>query len=259
MFEDSWLLTDAAWAWCAGNAAQLATKVKAGEEGRVAEVSLRRKDMEELPASVGRLQKLQKLDLGSCTGLSSLPAELGGLQALEVLDLTNCKGLTSLPDLSGLEKLKVESLPERLNLWEEGGRKAFALDKLIAQSEDGWLLGDEEWARCAGNAAQLLSKLTPNKEGRIVEVDLRSGMMELPASVGKLQKLQRLNLDGCRSLTSLPSELGGLQKLEKLDLTNCESLASLPDLSGLDKLEVKHLPEKLKPWEEGGRKAFALG
>ena len=44
-----------------------------------------------------------------------------------------------------------------------------------------------------------------------------------------------------------------------LSLWGCEGLTSLPDLSGLEKLEVKYLPEKLTPWEEGGRKAFALG
>jgi len=309
-FEDGWLLTDAAWARCAGDATALATKVKADEEGRVVEVTLSScKGMKELPASVGRLQALTMLNLAGCRGLASLPAELGGLQALEKLDLQSCSGLTSLPDLSGLETLKVEHLPANLKLWEEGGRKAFAMDKLIAQSEDGWLLGDEEWAQCAGSAAELLSKLTPNKEGRVVVVDLGycKDMKELPASVGRLQALTKLSLYGCsgltslpaelgglqelkdlmlrgctgltslpaelgglqaltklelnlcKGLTSLPAELGGLQELEDLGLYCCEGLTSLPDLSGLEKLEVKNLPAQLKPWQEGGRKAFALG
>ena len=30
------------------------------------------------------------------------------------------------------------------------------------------------------------------------------------------------------------------------------------DLSGLEKLKVKGLPKAMKPWEERGRKAFAL-
>ena len=84
-------------------------------------------------------------------------------------------------------------------------------------------------------------------------------MKELPASVGKLKALTKLNLTNCSGLTSLPPELGGLQALTKLILGDCRGLTSLPDLSGLEKLEVKDLPEKLKPWEEGGRKAFALG
>ena len=113
---------------CFGDATKLANNVKADEEGRVKVVNLTgRRDMKELPASVGKLQALQNLNLGDCTGLTSLPSELGGLQALEKLSLRVCNGLTSLPDLSGLEKLKVVDLPEKLKPWEEGGRKAFAL------------------------------------------------------------------------------------------------------------------------------------
>ena len=50
--------------------------------------------------------------------------------------------------------------------------------------------------------------------------------------------------------------LGGLQTLEQLYLYDCDGLTSLPDLSGLEKLEVKNLPNRLKPWEAGGRKAW---
>ena len=61
-FEDGWLLTDAAWVRCFGDAAKLVERVKPDEEGRVVEVDLRSyEDMEELPASVGKLQMLQKL------------------------------------------------------------------------------------------------------------------------------------------------------------------------------------------------------
>ena len=131
---------------------------------------------------------------------------------------------------------------------------------MIAAFEDGWLLNDAAWARCAGNAAKLATKVKADEEGRVVEVDLRgcSKMKELPASVGKLQKLQKLDLGDCFGLTSLPKELGGLQELEYLNLHDCDGLRSLPDLSGLEKLEVEGLPEALKPWEEQGRKAFAL-
>ena len=52
--------------------------------------------------------------------------------------------------------------------------------------------------------------------------------------------------------------MGRLSELQMLNLTSCKSLTSLPDLSGLEKLQVDHLPEAMKPWEERGRKAFAL-
>ena len=132
--------------------------------------------------------------------------------------------------------------------------------QVIAAFEDGWLLEDAEWARCAGDATMLATKVTADEEGRVVKVDLGGSrdMKELPASVGKLQALTKLNLSYCSGLTSLPAELGQLQALTKLDLAGCYGLTSLPELSGLEKLAVKDLPYKLKPWEEGGRKAFAL-
>ena len=153
--------------------------------------------------------------------------------------------------------------------------------EVVAVSEDAWLIDDAEWVRCFGDRAQLSTKVKADEEGRVVKVYLFkcSHMKALPASVGKLRALQKLNLTVCRGLTSLPAELGQLQALTELNLTVCEGLTSLPaelgqlqaltqlnlescsgltslpDLSGL---KVKNLPEKLQPWEEGGRKAFAL-
>ena len=133
--------------------------------------------------------------------------------------------------------------------------------QVIAAFEDGWLLTDAAWARCAGDAAKLAAKVKPNKEGRVVEVDFsrfNKDMKELPASVGKLQALQKMNLSDCSGLRSLPAELGRCVSLTELNLYGCDGLPSLPDLSGLKMLKVKGLPDQLKPWEEQGRKAFAL-
>ena len=97
-FEDGWLLDDAEWARCAGDATRLATRVKADEEGRIVGVGLSDcRDMKELPASVGKLQALTKLSLSYCEGLTSLPAELGQLQALTELNQSYSSGLTSQP------------------------------------------------------------------------------------------------------------------------------------------------------------------
>ena len=131
--------------------------------------------------------------------------------------------------------------------------------EVIAEFEDGGLLTDAAWARCAGDAMQLANKVTADEEGRVKEVNLFmcSDMKELPASVGRLQALQKLNL-GYTGLTSLPAEVGNCVKLESLLLNDCKGLTSLPDLSGREKLKVLDLPKAMKPWEERGRKAFAL-
>lgn len=134
----------------------------------------------------------------------------------------------------------VERLGKQRELRREAVRKLRAGGggdpQVIGLSEDAWLLGDEEWAKCAGDAAKLAMKVKADEEGRVKEVDLqqRKNMKELPASVGRLQALQVLYL------------------------YNCSGLTSLPDLSGLEKLKVYNLPEAMKPWEERGRKAFAL-
>ena len=88
--------------------------------------------------------------------MKELPASVGRLHALQSLILYDCKGLTSLPDLSGLEKLEVEGLPEAMKPWKEQGYKAFALP--ITYSEDAWLLGDEEWVKCAGGAGNVAAR-----------------------------------------------------------------------------------------------------
>ena len=53
--------------------------------------------------------------------------------------------------------------------------------QVIAAFEDGWLLDDAEWARCAGDATRLATRVKADEEGRVVEVNLiSSGMKELP-------------------------------------------------------------------------------
>ena len=80
---------------------------------------------EALAAIVGELPALQTLDLGGCSRLAALRDALGQCTALQTLQLYECYGLTALPDLSGLPNLEVECLPDRLQPWEAGGRKAW--------------------------------------------------------------------------------------------------------------------------------------
>ena len=68
---------------------------------------------------------MQQLSLGVCTGLASLPDTIGRLSALQELNLFGCDRLASLPDFSGLPGLEVTSLPDHLQPWEAGGRKAW--------------------------------------------------------------------------------------------------------------------------------------
>ena len=81
-------------------------------------------------------------------------------------------------------------------------------------------------------------------------------LASLPDTMGRLSALKEIDLRGCGGLSSLPDTIGQLSALQKLNLYECFGLASMPDLSGLPGLEVQHLPDRLQPWEAGGRKAW---
>jgi hypothetical protein len=63
-------------------------------------------------------------------------------------------------------------------------------------------------------------------------------LKELPAELGALKELQKINLSGCRSLEKLPAVLGSLTALREIDLRYCSSLKELPtELGALTQLK----------------------
>jgi hypothetical protein len=80
-------------------------------------------------------------------------------------------------------------------------------------------------------------------------------LASLPAELASLASLRTLNLSCCGELTSLPAELASLASLRNLNLHDCSALTRMPDLSELAQLQVERLPDHLKAWEAGGRKA----
>ena len=157
------------------------------------------------------LTSLQTLSLGSCSSLTALP-DLSALTSLQKLDLEFCSSLTALPDLSALTDLKVKghwSVPH-LKPWEAGSFKAWDF------ITDGWPLDS-------------------------TEIILRKyGGATLPEWLSRCTRMQTLNLDDSKSLTSLPN-LSALTSLQTLDLWNSTSLTALPDLSALTSLQTLKL------------------
>ena len=75
------------------------------------------------------LAQLRSLRLTGCGALTSLDdAELPRKHHLAILQLTGCDALLALPDLSALAGCEVVGLPERLQPWANGGRKAWTYD-----------------------------------------------------------------------------------------------------------------------------------
>ena len=81
-----------------------------------------------LPDTIGQLSALQTLNLLYCDGLTALPDTIGQLSALQWVNLAECNGLASMPDLSGLPGFEVKNLPDHLQPWEAGERKAWKME-----------------------------------------------------------------------------------------------------------------------------------
>ncbi|EFH38586.1 hypothetical protein ARALYDRAFT_497514, partial [Arabidopsis lyrata subsp. lyrata] len=88
-----------------------------------------------------------------------------------------------------------------------------------------------------------------------------SSLAELPSSLGNLQKLQELRLQGCSTLDlqgcskleALPTNIN-LESLNNLDLTACLLIKSFPEISTnikdlmLMKTAIKEVPSTIKSW-----------
>ena len=220
------------------------------------------KKMAKLPPSISELHHLKELTLANCAALEELPADLGRLEALEVLKPKLCNLLTTLPD----------SLGELRRLRYLDAKQTFQDSRMRALPAT------------LGNLVSLVK----------LELQNLPNLTELPDSLCRLAKLEELYLLGCVGLVALPDEFGDLARLNQLSLSYCKGLRSLPrtfaklaslktlhmgvqidqmatnnehktactaleampDLSHMVDLTVEGLPRHLKPWEEGGRKAY---
>ncbi|XP_062182281.1 disease resistance protein RGA2-like isoform X2 [Phragmites australis] len=81
-----------------------------------------------------------------------------------------------------------------------------------------------------------------------------SNLLELPKSIGKLQKLRVLNLSFCCELKCLPDSIGDCQMISNIDLFNCMKLTVLPNSVGkneelrllrLGRTKIERLPSSI--------------
>ncbi|XP_031372899.1 TMV resistance protein N-like isoform X3 [Punica granatum] len=146
-------------------------------------------DTAKLPQRIGRLGKLEILNLYKCRSLEEISDSLGNLRSLSDLDMLGTR-ITELPDTIGnLKKLA------RLDLSETR----------ITELPDS-----------IGN----LKKLRVIKMAGIE-------IKELPSSIGMLKRLEVLDAERCESLAKIPSTIGGLTCLRVLNLKET-SVCRLP-------------------------------
>ena len=174
--------------------------VETDAAGRVVELGLRRNGLSgSLPAELGQLSNLRRLDL-AVNGLSgSIPSELGGLDRLERFDL-------------GRNELDGGIPPE--------------LGRL---SELRWLFLN--WNRLSGSVPLQLGDL-----GRLEQLSLSGNRLSggIPKEIGRLGNLRTLDIDRNHLSGPIPPELGGLDRLEWLALSGNQLEGGIPrELGGL--------------------------
>ncbi|CAD7704850.1 unnamed protein product [Ostreobium quekettii] len=202
-------------------------------------------DIEELPASIARLQCLVLLSVRMCQSLQSLPESIGELQELNSLYVSG-SALKKLPetlgDLLGLMRLdlgfcdNLEGFPERFG----------SISKLEYLSVSG--------------CTKLTSLPCEREYFGNLKVMLASGctiMKNLPTSWPK--NLEILDLQGCECVEEMPS-VDGLSRLKTLHLQGCRRLRTFPDAK-LPSLRILGLPlldgrELCKVFDSGEMKSF---
>ncbi|KAJ7296619.1 hypothetical protein O6H91_Y111500 [Diphasiastrum complanatum] len=218
-----------------------------------------------LPRSVGWLQSLEVLEMVGCKQLRCLPSTIGRLSSLLILNLHGCSSLHTLPtsidslkrlyflELSGCSNLEyVLSLFEKLRLLMDLQKSC-----LMAVPMGIWRMSNIETLSLSSlkNLTFLPSRISalhqlrnlslsdcrsleflPEELGALSllqELDLsHTALRKLPQSLGKLEELKHLYLQGCARLLSVPDSISQLSKLELLDLSACWDLVKVPDTFG---------------------------
>ena len=211
-------------------------------EGRVTELSLGNNNLiGTLPADLGTLEELNKLDLSGNAGLlGPLPESLTSL-SVESLDLSG----TSLcaPSTSGFRS------------WLEGIPESKDIDGCLDVHPD-WeplvALYTETNGRNWNNNTNWLSAkpldqwygVTTNTEGRVISLQLEWNdiLGPIPAELVRLEELETLNLRGNELSGAIPPELGNLENLRELTLSWCWVSGTIPPEFGrLTNLELLDL------------------
>ncbi|XP_078616534.1 uncharacterized protein LOC144884871 [Branchiostoma floridae x Branchiostoma japonicum] len=213
-----------------------------------------------LPPEVGRLTKLEWLDLSS-NPLQTLPAEVGQLTNIKHLDLSECQLQTLPPEVERLAQLEwlnlhsnpLQTLPVGIGQLAKVKHLDLSYCQLDILPHEVWRLTQLEWLGLSPNPLQTL----PVEVGQLTNVkylDLSHCQLRtLPPDVGRLTQLEWLNLS-YSPLQTLPPEVGQITNVKHLDLSFCQ-LHKLPPevgrLTQLEWLDLRSNPLQTLPAEVG--------
>ncbi len=204
------------------------------ENNKVVGISLYECGISTLPESIGKLESLQGLYLGS-NQLTTLPESIGNLSSLKRLSLS-VNLLSTLPEsignLSSLKDLilhnnQFTTLPESIGNLNSLKHLHATSNKLTTLPESIGNLSSLEELYLEGDKLTTL----PESIGNLLSLrKLYLGsnkLTTLPESFGNLKSLQILSLS-FNNLSTLPKSIGNLKSLKYLNLAN-NPLARKPD------------------------------
>ncbi|CAK9880608.1 unnamed protein product, partial [Sphagnum jensenii] len=191
------------------------------------------KALKELPKDIGKLLKLNDLNLAFCWSLKALPNSMFQLKQLKHLDLHFCFKLGCLPDsivnLSQLKTFRLSQCHKLKNLPVEFGKLQSLVELDLSHCRQ---LG------CLPDSVVNLSQL------KTFRLSGCFNLKNLPVEFGKLQSLMELDLSHCRQLGCLPDSIVNLSQLKTFRLIDCSKLEHLPmefgKLQSLVQLNLSH-------------------
>ncbi|PRQ59416.1 putative protein kinase RLK-Pelle-LRR-XII-1 family [Rosa chinensis] len=194
----------------------------------------------QIPASLSNASQLQKLDFGENNFVGQLPVSFGNFPNLQRLRITkNNLGTNSSNDLGFITSLTNCSDLLQLSLSKNnfGGVLPNSVANLSTQLTQLYLAGNQ----IEGMIPETLENLS-----NLIVLSLQENLFTgtIPASLGKLQKLQILYLHSNRLSSRFPSFLGNLTQLFQLTMFENELEGSIPPNIGncknLQVMDISH-------------------
>ncbi|XP_039165647.1 disease resistance protein RPV1 [Eucalyptus grandis] len=196
---------------------------------------------------------LEKLILAQCVNLTTIDSSIDKLKLLETMNIMGCKSLGELPtEVGSLQALTEITMPRNfqpLNLPETFGNLKSLLSLVLDEHPGitrlpgsiGGLVKLERLSLCGCVG---IKELPPSVgDLLLVELDIsRSGIVELPDSIGKLKKLKVMKVSYTK-VRKFPHAIGGMEKLEELHARRCSDLTdeNLEEIKKLSHLRILDL------------------
>ncbi|XP_048421708.1 disease resistance protein RML1A [Pyrus x bretschneideri] len=232
--------------------------------GNIEYLSLRGSGIKELPPSVWSHQKISSLDIGDCRDLKKLPNNNCKLKVSGYFSLEYCSSLDEFSELprdisvldltcTSIEVLPISSMECLISLTTiklNDCERLVTLPPSICKLKS---LKELDLTGCSKfkNFPEIFE---PMEHLEFLSLE-GTAVKELHSSIEFLFVLKKIQLTGCKMLTSLPTRICKLKSLERLDLTGCSAFFKFPEImEPMEHLEflrlagtrVKELPSSIE-------------